>query len=78
MLILENKILFIDEIENGIHYSLFDKMWEIILKISKELEDNDISFINLSRNQTDKIVAITLDSGMFRSEIAQNHEVRAW
>lgn len=102
MLILENQILFIDEIENGIHYSLFDKMWEIILKISKDrnvqifatthskeciesynkiskqLEDNDISFINLSTNKKDKIVAITLDSGMFRSEIAQNHEVRAW
>ncbi len=102
MLILKNRTLFIDEIENGIHYSLFDKMWEIILKISKdrsvqifatthskeciesynkiskELEDNDISFINLSRNKKDKIVAITLDSGMFRSEIIQNHEVRAW
>ena len=36
MLILENKTLFIDEIENGIHYSLFDNMWEIILKISKD------------------------------------------
>ena len=28
--------LFIDEIGNGIHYSVLDKFWEIILKISKE------------------------------------------
>jgi len=102
LLLLEDKILFIDEIENGIHYSLFDKMWEIILKISKtrgvqifatthskecinsynrvsqRLEDDNITFINLSRNRKDKIVPIVLDSGMFRSELAQNHEVRAW
>ncbi|MDQ7046321.1 MAG: AAA family ATPase [Sulfurovum sp.] len=102
LLSLENNTLFIDEIENGIHYSLFDKMWEIILKISKEnnvqvfatthskeaiesysrvskkLEDDDIAFINLSTNKDDDIIAITLDAGMFRSEIAQNHEVRAW
>jgi len=31
-----NQIVFIDEIENGIHYTNFDKLWEIILKISKE------------------------------------------
>ncbi|PHS55498.1 MAG: hypothetical protein COB17_11525 [Sulfurimonas sp.] len=36
MFILENRTLFIDEIENGIHYSLFDDFWEIILKLSKE------------------------------------------
>jgi AAA15 family ATPase/GTPase len=36
MFILENKTLFIDEIENGIHYSLFDDFWEIILKLSKD------------------------------------------
>jgi AAA15 family ATPase/GTPase len=28
--------LFIDEIDNGIHYTQLDKLWEIILKISKE------------------------------------------
>ncbi len=28
--------LFLDEIENGIHYTNLDKLWEIILKISKE------------------------------------------
>ncbi len=31
-----NNILFIDEIENGIHYTNLDKLWEIILTISKE------------------------------------------
>ena len=99
---LENSVLFIDEIENGIHYELFDKMWEIILKISKEtnvqifatthskeaiesysrtsqkLNDDDISFINLSKNRENKIISITLDAGMFRSEIEQNHQVRSW
>jgi len=32
--ILENRTLYIDEIENGIHYSLFDDLWEIVLKLS--------------------------------------------
>ena len=31
-----NKYLFLDEIENGIHYTNLDKLWEIILTISKE------------------------------------------
>jgi len=34
--ILKDRTLFIDEIENGIHYSLFDDVWEIILTLSKE------------------------------------------
>ncbi|HFU76085.1 MAG TPA: hypothetical protein ENK66_07560 [Arcobacter sp.] len=28
--------VFIDEVENGIHYSNLDKLWEVILKTSKE------------------------------------------
>ena len=32
----ENGYLFIDEIDNGIHYTQLDKLWEIILTISKE------------------------------------------
>lgn len=32
----KNSFLFIDEIENGIHYTNLDKLWEIILTISKE------------------------------------------
>lgn len=32
----EKGFLFIDEIENGIHYSHLDRVWEVILKVSKE------------------------------------------
>jgi len=32
----KNGYLFIDEIENGIHYTNLDKLWELILTISKE------------------------------------------
>jgi len=34
---LEDGALFIDEIENGIHYSQFDKLWKLIFKISKDV-----------------------------------------
>ena len=33
----ENGHLFIDEIENGIHYTVLDDIWNIVLKLSKEL-----------------------------------------
>lgn len=33
----ENGYLFIDEIDNGIHYTQLDKLWEIILVTSKKL-----------------------------------------
>ncbi len=36
ILINKDGILFIDEIENGIHYTNLDKLWEIILSISKQ------------------------------------------
>ena len=36
LLLATDKVLFIDEIENGLHYSLFDEMWQIILTISKQ------------------------------------------
>jgi AAA15 family ATPase/GTPase len=36
ILLLKDDILFIDELENGIHYTNLDKLWEIILTISKE------------------------------------------
>jgi len=32
----KDSVIFLDEIENGIHYSLLDNLWEIILTISKE------------------------------------------
>ena len=34
---VEGKYIFIDEIDNGIHYSSLDQLWEIILNLSKEL-----------------------------------------
>ncbi len=33
----ENGQLFIDEIDNGIHYTQLEKLWEIIFTISKEV-----------------------------------------
>ena len=36
IMLLENYIIFIDEIENGIHYTNLDKLWEMILTLSKE------------------------------------------
>jgi len=36
MLLLKDDIIFIDEIENGIHYTNLDKLWEIILTISED------------------------------------------
>jgi AAA15 family ATPase/GTPase len=98
----ENNTIYLDEIDNGIHYSLFDKLWGIIFKISKihnvqvfatthskecinsyykvskKMEENDVSFINLSKNKQNEIIAIVLDTEMLYSEIEQNHELRAW
>jgi AAA15 family ATPase/GTPase len=36
ILLLKDDIVFIDEIENGIHYTKLDQLWELILSISKE------------------------------------------
>lgn len=33
----ENGYLFIDEMDNGIHYSLSDELWKNILRLSKKL-----------------------------------------
>ncbi|MFK5975427.1 MAG: AAA family ATPase [Sulfurovum sp.] len=32
----QDSIVYLDEIENGIHYSNLDKLWEIVLKVSKK------------------------------------------
>jgi len=32
----KDKVIYLDEIENGIHYSNLDNLWKIILKISKD------------------------------------------
>ncbi len=36
LLILKDSIVCIDEIESGIHYKHFDKLWEIVFNLSKE------------------------------------------
>ena len=36
ILLLKDDVIFIDEIENGIHYTNLDKLWEIILTIAKQ------------------------------------------
>ncbi len=79
----KNGQLFIDEIENGLHYSKLDQLWEIILslamqqnvqvfatthskeciesyaRVSKELDNRSIKFIELGKNNENKITAIT-------------------
>ncbi|MEN9503699.1 MAG: hypothetical protein RI964_2984 [Pseudomonadota bacterium] len=37
MFAAENGCIFIDEIDNGVHYASLDKLWDIILTLSKEL-----------------------------------------
>jgi len=36
LLVNKNCIIFLDEVENGIHYTNLDRLWEIILTISKK------------------------------------------
>ena len=36
LLVNKDTVVYLDEIENGIHYTNLDKLWEIILTISKE------------------------------------------
>jgi AAA15 family ATPase/GTPase len=37
ILVSQNSCLFLDEIENGIHYTHLDKLWEIILTLSEKM-----------------------------------------
>ncbi len=94
--------LFIDEIENGIHYTKLDKLWKIILTISKEqnvqvfstthskeciesyarvskkLEDEDISFIELGKDRDSILKAIVMDNKRFYRELENGNGVRGW
>lgn len=98
----ENGYLFIDEIENGIHHTHLDKLWEIILKVSKEqnvqvfatthsiecinayarvakkLEDEEITFIELGRNDENELKAMVYPYNWFIDSIEQHQEVRGW
>jgi AAA15 family ATPase/GTPase len=98
----DTNIIFIDEIENGIHYMKLDEMWKLILEISKQqnvqvfatthskeciesyarvakkLEDKEITFIELGRNDNNEIESIIYPYEWLIDEIEQNHEVRGW
>jgi AAA15 family ATPase/GTPase len=37
LLVCQNSCLFLDEIENGIHYTQLDKLWQIILTLAEEI-----------------------------------------
>ncbi|CAA6808072.1 MAG: Unknown protein [uncultured Campylobacterales bacterium] len=98
----KNGYFFIDEIENGIHYTNLDKLWRIILEISnkqgvqvfatthskeciesyarvsKQLKDEDIRFIELGMNKYNKLDATVMNSEMFLRFIELGNEVRGW
>lgn len=102
--ILVNKdgILFLDELENGVHYSHLDKLWEIILTISKqqnvqvfatthskeciesyarvakELEDKEITFFKLGKNQEGDIKGMVYPYDWFVDSVEQEEELRGW
>ena len=70
----ENGYLFIDEIENGIHYTLYQKLWEIIFQVAEE--QNVQVFITTHSKEcieSFNIVSKKLDTIKSRYfEIAQN------
>lgn len=96
----ENGYLFIDEIDNGIHYTQLDRLWEIILNISKEqnvqvfatthskeciesyarvakkLEDEDVTYIKMSKQKDGSIRAGVREYEILENSISQDHEVR--
>lgn len=98
----ENGYLFIDEIGNGIHYTQHDRLWELILtlskktncqvfaithskemlesfaRVTKELNEQDISYITLVKNKQQEIKAITRDYEMLLDSVEQEREVRGW
>ena len=98
----ENGYLFIDEIDNGIHYTQLDKLWEIILTISKQqnvqvfatthskeciesyarvakkLEDEEIRFIELGRDDDNKITSIVYEYNEIINQVEQHQDIRGW
>jgi len=96
----QNGQLFIDELDNGIHYTNLDKLWKVILTISKEqnvqvfatthskeciesyarvarkLEDEEITFIKMTRLDDGSIMAGVRDYDMLQYTMSDGHEVR--
>lgn len=96
-----NGTLFIDEIDNGIHYTQLDRLWEIILtlskqnncqvfttthskemidsfaRVSKRLDEQDISYTLLVKNKKKELATISLGyKDIVDSLIAHELEVR--
>ena len=102
ILINKDGYLFLDEIENGIHYSNLDKLWEVILKTSKEenvqvfatthskeciesyarvakkLKDKEITFIELGRDDDNKITSIVYEYDEIINQVEQHQDIRGW
>jgi AAA15 family ATPase/GTPase len=104
MLLLSQKniIVLLDEIENGIHYTNLDKLWEIILIISKQqnvqvfatthskeciesyarvakkLEDKEITFIELGKDDENKITSIVYEYEEIINQVEQHQDIRGW
>ena len=98
----EDGYLFIDEVENGIHYTKLDEIWTIILevskklnvqvfstthskeciesyaRVSKKLEDEEISFIELGRNRNNELDSIVMNSERLIRYLKEGNEVRGW
>lgn len=96
----ENGYLFIDEIDNGIYYEHFDRLWEIVLTLSKEtncqvfasthskemlesfarvskkMDEQDISYTLLVINKTQELKTISLGYKGLLESTEQNVEVR--
>lgn len=96
----QNRHLFIDELGNGIHYSQLDRLWEVILtiskraqcqvfatthskemlesfaRVSKRLNEQDISYTTLVKNKQQEIKSLTLDYELLQDSLAQEHEIR--
>lgn len=94
--------IFIDEIDNSIHYTQLEKLWEIIFtiskevncqvfatthskeminafaKVSKKLNDEDISFIELGRNKNNEIKSLTMNYEKLQRELESGNEIRGW
>ncbi|RKZ91123.1 MAG: hypothetical protein DRR19_08085 [Candidatus Parabeggiatoa sp. nov. 1] len=84
ILVCQESCLFLDEIENGIHYTQLDRLWQIILTLSEELNCQFFatthskeccleSFYNVSKKITYKNVSILkmtrLKSGKIYSSV---------
>ncbi len=95
-----NGYLFIDEVENGIHYTKMELFWSAVLriskaqnvqvfatthsaeaiesftKVSKKLEDEDITYIKITKLEENKRIAGIRDFEMLEYILEDGHEAR--